>query len=72
MNLKRLKLAIICVLLAFTTAAFAGHSYHNWVKIKTERGDGNWVICTWKCDGVLGKDDAHTTETSGRGSCPRP
>jgi|GEM_PF-6260665 hypothetical protein len=68
--MKKCKLILLSITLALSTTAYS-HTWHSWQKIKTERGDGNWVICKWKCDGVFGKG-AHTTETSGRGSCPQP
>lgn len=73
--MKIIKSALLVVtlsILALSLNVLAGHGYHDWTKIKTERGDGNYVICKWKCDGIMGKDDSHTKETSGNGNCPQP
>lgn len=69
--MRQIKYALLIVVLGLSAAAYAAHGHHSWQKIKTEKGDGNWVICKWKCDGIYGKE-AHTTETSGKGRCPSP
>ena len=68
--IKSVLLVLTLSVLTFSLNVVAGHGWHSWTKIKSEKTDQGYEICKWKCDGVTGKDDSHTKETSGEYRCP--